>query len=112
MEGCFDLPGLWHRGDVPRRSKPQLAPCDYTVGEFLDGVVVGDPPPGVTEMVIVAQALRTALDEQETTIVELAETAGVDRSLIHDVLAGRKYLNVVSLARLEHALGRPLWPSY
>jgi len=78
-------------------------------GAFPDGRVKRAAPAGVAETAAVARNLRRALDELGMPISTLADASGVDRSVIHDLLAGRKYLNTQTLARLERATGRPLW---
>ena len=108
--GGLSVP-VCNRGWMPRRSVKQRPPCEYTYGEFLDGDVYENAPPGVIEMLFAAQALRNLLDTSDWTIKGLAEAAEVDRSVLHDVLAGRVYINVLTLARLEAATIRSLWPA-
>jgi ribosome-binding protein aMBF1 (putative translation factor) len=61
-------------------------------------------------MAAVAVTLRARLDELEWSISQLAVQANVDRTTVHDLLAGRAYCDVVTLAKLERAVDAQLWP--
>jgi DNA-binding phage protein len=78
----------------------------------LGGQLVADAPVGVAEAQALARALRAALDDAEASVSEVARLAGVDRSVIYDMLAGRAYASVLTLSRLERALGCQLWGPY
>jgi hypothetical protein len=39
----------------------------------------------------------------------LAAASGVNRQAIADLLAGRSWPDVATVARLGHAIGQPLW---
>lgn len=54
--------------------------------------------------------LRRHLDGGDDTISGLAKRSGVNRTTIYDLLSGQAYIDVVTLARLEHAVGARLWP--
>lgn len=95
---------------VPRRSGSIGPPADYC-HPFPDGVVAVDAPIGVASMVGVALRLRAALSRQARSVSKFARSAGVDRTTVHDILAGRTMIDVVTLARLERAVGEPLWES-
>lgn len=96
---------------MPRRSGDIGKPVDAFVGgRFPDGRLRKNAPVGAAEMATVARGLRTHLDETGVPIRTLAERAGLDRTTIHGLLAGRVYVDVVTLARLEHAAGCRFWP--
>lgn len=78
-------------------------------GEFPDGRVAADAPVGVAEIVEVARRLRDHLERTGTSVSELSRTAGVNRTTVHAILAGRAYMEAVTLARLEAATGERLW---
>lgn len=61
-------------------------------------------------MVAVVAGLRRHLEETDDTISGVAERSGVNRTSIHDLLAGTVFIDVVTLARIEHAVGTRLWP--
>jgi hypothetical protein len=95
---------------MPRRSGEIAAPVQYVVGAFPDGRLRGDAPDGVAEMVEVARRLRDHLERSGQSVSALARSSGVDRTTIHAVLAGRSFVDVVTLARLERGTGAALWP--
>lgn len=97
---------------MPRRSGDIGAPADAFIdGRFPDGRLRRNAPVGASEMATVARRLRARLEELGLPITRLADAAGLDRGTIHGLLAGRVYIDVVTLARLEHALGCRLWAS-
>jgi hypothetical protein len=52
--------------------------------------------------------LKDAIGDR--SLREVARVSGVDRTTIAVVLAGEAWPDVATLARLEVALERPLWP--
>ncbi|WP_208324041.1 helix-turn-helix transcriptional regulator [Diaminobutyricimonas sp. TR449] len=54
--------------------------------------------------------LRDAIGDR--SLREIARLSGVDRTTIAVVLAGEAWPDVATLARLEVALERPLWPVF
>lgn len=68
-------------------------------------------PAGVFEMWVVARRLKAAMEMTGLTVAQFASRAEVDRGLIYDVVAGRVYVNAVTLARLERVAGTRLWPA-
>ncbi|NRQ38877.1 helix-turn-helix transcriptional regulator [Nonomuraea sp. NN258] len=59
----------------------------------------------------VARRLSAAIDAQRISLRALATASGVNRQAIADLLAGRSWPDVATVARLGHAVGRPLWPA-
>lgn len=94
---------------MPRAGGRQAQPSDYCP-DFPDGPVADDAPAGVSELAFVARRLRAELAARGRGITELARTADVDRSTVYDLLAGRAYVDTATLARVERAVGRRLWP--
>lgn len=58
----------------------------------------------------IARNLTAAMSGQHLSLRGLAETAGVNRQAIADLLAGRSWPDVATVARIGAALGAPLWP--
>jgi hypothetical protein len=58
----------------------------------------------------IARELKTAITEQQLTLRGLATASGVNRQAIADLLAGRSWPDVATIARLQNALSRRLWP--
>ncbi|MFI6994681.1 helix-turn-helix domain-containing protein [Nonomuraea wenchangensis] len=59
----------------------------------------------------IAGALAAVMAEQGLSRRGLAAFSGVNRQSIADLLTGRSWPDVATIACLEHALGRRLWPS-
>jgi transcriptional regulator with XRE-family HTH domain len=59
----------------------------------------------------VARHLAAAITAQRLSLRALAAASGVNRQAIADLLAGRSWPDVATVARLGHAVGRPLWPA-
>ena len=68
-----------------------------------------DAPDVVAYAVHVARVLAAAISDRNKSQVAL--DAGIDRSTLYDILAGRTWTDLITLAALERALGVPLWPS-
>lgn len=56
----------------------------------------------------VALNLRTAIGDR--SLRAAADATGVDHSVIHDILAGNSWPEVVTIARLARGLGVHVWP--
>ncbi|MFT3659937.1 MAG: helix-turn-helix transcriptional regulator [Gordonia sp. (in: high G+C Gram-positive bacteria)] len=82
-------------------------PDDWPGGDLVDHA----PAPAVAARRL-AQNLRRALDEQTVSLRALAVRVGVDHATISRVIAGRRYCDIATLAKLEAGLGTPLWPPY
>lgn len=66
--------------------------------------------PGAAAVQDIARALATAMSERRLSLRGLAENSGVNRQAIADLLAGRSWPDVATVARLGTALGAPLFP--
>ncbi|WP_440714203.1 helix-turn-helix domain-containing protein [Gordonia sp. FQ] len=71
----------------------------------------GAPPPAVAARAL-ARSLRQAIDDQGVSLRTLAARIGVSHATISRVLAGGRYCDIATLAKLEAGLGVPLWPVY
>ncbi len=62
--------------------------------------------------VIIAQglALNVQIALRDTTLIGACRDAGLNRSTVQDLLAGRTFCDIATLAKLEATLGVPLWP--
>lgn len=79
-------------------------------GVFPDGDVLDGAPVGVAHAVEVAQRLRAALEQGDRSVSALARDAHIARTTVQDILAGRTYPDMVTLARMEEVLEVRLWP--
>jgi hypothetical protein len=93
---------------MPRRSGARLRPCDW-VADFPDGTVADGAPAGVAELAGVARNIRELVAAGDVTVAGLARDSGVHRTTVHDILAGKVWMDTQTLARLETAAGRRLW---
>ena len=76
-------------------------------GTWPDGQLASKAPPEARQARANATALREALQGQ--SIREVADEAEFAHSTVYDLLAGKTYGDVITLARLEAALGTQLW---
>lgn len=58
----------------------------------------------------IARHLAAAIDAQHLSLRQLAAASEVNRQAIADLLAGRSWPDVATVARLGHAVGKSLWP--
>lgn len=94
---------------MPNRAGITGPPAAYlAAGTWPDGALVDHAPVPVVYARDIAHRLRAAL--QERTIREVAASSQLARSTLHDLLAGRAWPDVVTLAKLEQVLNVRLWP--
>ncbi|WP_405141995.1 helix-turn-helix domain-containing protein [Sphaerisporangium sp. NBC_01403] len=58
----------------------------------------------------IARNLASAMASRRLSLRQLAALSGVNRQAIADLLAGRSWPDVATVARLDHATGNRLWP--
>jgi len=77
-------------------------------GSWPDGDLLPEAPPEAWT----AQAITVALQRAvlATSPRSLAAEADLAHTTIYDLLTGRTYGDVITIARLEAALGLALWP--
>ena len=93
------------------RSNGDRPPIAYVVrGVWPDADLDPDAPPSAAAAQRLARALRAAMTETATGQRALAAASGVAHTTIGRILAGTVLCDIGSLARLEHALDRRLWP--
>lgn len=96
-----------YRGQVTRRSDIDQPPVAYlTSGEWPGGQIEG--PVAVTYAQQLARNLHTAMGEM--SLRELGRQAGVHHTTIRAILMGERWADLVTVAKLEQALHRRLWP--
>jgi hypothetical protein len=93
---------------MPQRRTPVAAPSSYVRGGWPGGRLDADAPPEARYAQVVALRLRHALDE--TTVTAVAAEADLARGTLYGIINGSRWPDLVSLARLENALGVRLWP--
>lgn len=85
-------------------------PRDFIVsGAFPSGRLSRNAPVGVRYATVIATRLEEAMAGR--TKSGLAEEIGIARSTLHDVLTGRSWPDLQTLASLEVALETCLWPT-
>src|SRR6476469_9963721 len=96
---------------MPQRRRVSGVPRDYvTAGEWPHGSLEVSAPVAVSYAAEIAARLAEAISRQGISQSELAPRADVARSTLHDVLTGRTWPDVVTLAKLETLLAVRLWP--
>ena len=94
---------------MTRRSGSYRAPRDWVVtGSWPDGVFDPEAPHAVAHAVAIAKALEVALGDRVRSRV--AQDAQIDRSTLYDILSGKTWPDLVSIANLERHLNTVLWP--
>jgi hypothetical protein len=95
------------------RSNGDRPPIAYvTGGVWPDADLDPAAPASAPAAQQLARALRAAMTETATGQRALAAASGVAHTTIGRILAGTVLCGIGSLARLEHALGRRLWPEH
>ncbi|WP_411098860.1 helix-turn-helix domain-containing protein [Streptomyces sp. x-45] len=92
-------------GGMKRRTPPRELACDPETWPEADLA-----EPGAAAIQDIARALAAAMSERKLSLRALAEASGVNRQAIADLLAGRSWPDVATVARLGTALGAPLFP--
>lgn len=59
---------------------------------------------------LIARTLALALNDQGLSLRATAAGSGVNRQAIADLVAGRSWPDVATVARLAHFTGTALWP--
>lgn len=99
-------------GPMPR-SNGDKPPLSYvTSGIWPNAEMAPDAPPSASAAQHLARALGAAMAETATGQRTLAAASGVAHTTIGRILAGTVLCDIGSLARLEHALCRRLWPEH
>lgn len=92
---------------MPRRSDIPGPPKAFVDGPFLEGRVTG--PIVARYAQEVARNLRAAIESR--SLREVGRAAGLDHTTLSAILGGERWPDLVTIAKLEQALGRRLWPN-
>lgn len=79
-------------------------------GSYPDCVFQPDAPASVHWAGEVARRLNTAISAH--AVSDIAARAGLARSTIYDIMAGRTWPDLASIVQLQAALGVTLWPDW
>ncbi|WP_246150433.1 helix-turn-helix domain-containing protein [Streptomyces qinzhouensis] len=90
---------------MKRRTPPRELACDPETWPEAD---LADP--GAAAVQHIARTLAAVLARRRLSLRGLAEASGVNRQAIADLLAGRSWPDVATVARLGAAVQNPLWP--
>lgn len=83
-------------------------PREYlATGAWPDGALAADAPFEAHHVAGMAQRLKAAIGER--TLRSVARDANVSIGTLSSLMGGRTWGDVVTLVRLEHALGAVLW---
>lgn len=93
---------------MPRKNSFKV-PREWVVsGEWPSGSFDPETPDAVAHAVAVATALESALEGRNKSAV--AAAAEIERSTLYDILAGKSWADMLTLAKLEAHLDATLWP--
>ncbi len=107
--GAGDARGGYRR--LMSRSGGVRQPVSYlAAGVWPNGQLVVDAPPSVMAAQYLARELDRAMTETRTGQRALAAATGIAHTTVGRILAGTVFCDIGTLASLEHALGRTLWP--
>lgn len=96
---------------MPRRRGATHPPLEFLADPaigFLDGELVSDAPAEVRVAHELARNVAAAMEGRALIVV--CEQAGLNRSTVQSLLAGRGFCDIVTVAKLESTLGVDLWP--
>ncbi|WP_073737287.1 helix-turn-helix domain-containing protein [Streptomyces sp. NBC_00341] len=93
-------------GGMNRRTPPRELARDP---EAWPEAVIGDVAAATVQAV--ARALAAALRAPRRSLRQLADGSGVNRQAVADLLDGKSWPDIATVARLEHFLGVPLYPA-
>lgn len=95
-----------YRDPVARRSNVTGPPKVYVEGPFLEGEVTG--PVVARYAQELARNLYAALEGR--SLREAGRAAELDHTTLSAILAGERWPDLVTIAKLEQGLGVRLWP--
>jgi DNA-binding phage protein len=67
--------------------------------------------PGAAAVQDIARTLARILGDHGMSLRRIADASGVNRQAIADLIEGRSWPDIVTVARLGDALAVPLWPT-
>ncbi len=92
-------------GAVNRRTPPRELAADPEA--WPDGHLTD---PGAAAVQDIARTLARILRERGLSLRKVAEASGVNRQAIADLIDGRSWPDIATVARIGDALEIPLWP--
>ena len=102
-------PWTWDPGVMPRSQNDQC-PATYVVsGVWPMADLAADAPPSAHYSQALVRRLNEAIVRADISLRALGERAGVSHGTISRLKSGQVLPDIGTLARLETALGAPLW---
>lgn len=96
---------------VPQRRGLEGPPSQFLAdGKWPDGSLDAEAPVVAYYAAEISRRLRAALEGQLQK--DVAESADLARSTLNDIVTGRQWPDVVTVAKLEHLLQKRLWPEW
>ena len=96
-------------GHVPRGDSRSVCPRGFVHGGLWPRAALTDHH-GAKVAQALALALASALESTGWSVAKLSRHSGVSRLTIANVLEGRVWPDLLTVASLEKALDRDLWP--
>lgn len=102
----------WQGCGVPTRRGLIGAPRDYLArgGSWPAGPFKTDAPVAVRYAAAIAQALQAAIADAGMSRTQAANALQIARPTLYDVLGGRTFPDIHTIAKAEQAFGTRLWP--
>lgn len=96
--------------DEGEEQRPLPSTC-LASGEWPDGPLKANAPPEAELIRQICQTLKRARDVQGISNRGLARLSGIGQPTLQDLLSGRTWGSLRTIAALEEALGVGLWPA-
>ena len=98
---------------MPRRTGVTGPPTEYLTsrGSWPVGPFRKETPPAVRYAAEIASRLQEAIDASGANMSAVARSLGVARSTLYDVLGGRTFPDIHTIATAERHFGVTLWPT-
>ncbi|MDE0613427.1 MAG: hypothetical protein OXI32_03330 [bacterium] len=96
---------------MPRRREPVRFPASYLVeeGVWPDGPFAADAPPEVYLAAGISRRVQHIAGDRNLAFQTIAEQAGVSIQAVMDIVRGRSWPTLRTVARVECALDAQLW---
>ena len=96
---------------MPRSGGLKPHPSDYLAPEqtWPNGKLAHDAPPEARLAKAIAQRLNTHLTEHELSLRDAAQPTGTSPATLHNIIHGRTWSDMTTLARIERGLRIQLW---
>ena len=85
--------------------------CYLAAGEWPEGPLVDDAPPEAKLAQELSRRFKSAYDARGLKIRPTARKLGISVTTVHNLLHGKTWGDVITIARIEMGFGIQLWAS-